>query len=115
MLEVNPKVAKSDPRLKESGKLVKFNYKGTSWPLESKTAFYDYIYYNAVRRRIKAQELEALSKVKYFSDIEFNPQKSMNTQARAIVIVKRIYETYGVLPYFSPEAFMELHKKIVSQ
>src|SRR5262249_51179606 len=36
-----PRVAKRDDRLRESGPLKSFQFEGFTWPLEPKTAFYD--------------------------------------------------------------------------
>lgn len=76
--------AKKDPRLKESGKLVAFEFDGVPWPLEPKTLFYDWLYLGCIDpSRDRAQEL-----LQYggFSDIEFNPARSINCQARSIAL-----------------------------
>ena len=76
--------ARKDPRLKESGKLVAFEFDGTRWPLEPKTVFYDWLYMGCIYRdRERAQEL-----LQYggFSDIEFNPARSINCQARSVAL-----------------------------
>lgn len=109
LLEAAPKDAKRDVRLKNSGRLVKFTYNGTDWPLEPKTAFYDYLYYNAVRNSIPAGELEELKQYDAFTDIEFNANKSINTQARSIAIVRLVLEMYGELPEMAPEEFIKMH------
>lgn len=82
--EVTPKEAKRDERLKNSGRLVNFTFDGQDFPLEPKTIFYDYIYINAL---IENEEL-AKTALEYdgFTDIEFNPLKSLNCQARAAAI-----------------------------
>jgi hypothetical protein len=73
---------KRDERLKSSGALVGFDFMGEAWDLQPKTAFYDWLYVNALNRR---PEL-ATEVLKYegFSDIEFNPKKSINCQARSV-------------------------------
>lgn len=76
--------ARKDPRLKESGKLVAFEFAGSRWPLEPKTAFYDWLYVSCIYPSLeRAQEL-----LQYggFSDIEFNPFRSINCQARSIAL-----------------------------
>jgi hypothetical protein len=76
--------ARKDPRLKESGKLVAFEFDGRRWPLEPKTVFYDWLYVGCIYpSRDRAQEL-----LQYggFSDIEFNPSRSINCQARSIAL-----------------------------
>jgi hypothetical protein len=76
--------ARKDPRLKGSGKLVAFEFDGSRWPLEPKTAFYDWLYVSCVYpSRDRAQELLQHGG---FSDIEFNPFRSINCQARSIAL-----------------------------
>ena len=76
--------AKKDSRLKESGKLIAFKYFKTMYPLEPKDYFYNWLYINALHlnKELAKQILEYDS----FSDIEFNPQKSINCQAKAASI-----------------------------
>ncbi len=80
--------AKKDPRLKESGLLKEFVFFGDRWPLEPKTAFYDWIYLNALHCNLWAvQELTAFDA---FTDIEFNPKKSINCQAYAVALYRSL-------------------------
>lgn len=80
----SPREVKKDPRLRESGNLIKFNLKGDVWELEPKTAFYDWIYVNALyqHKDIKHKILDFNG----FTDIEFNPKKSINCQARGAAL-----------------------------
>jgi Family of unknown function (DUF6977) len=76
--------ARKDPRLKESGKLVAFEFDGRRWPLEPKTVFYDWLYVSCIYpSRDRAQELLHYGG---FSDIEFNPSRSINCQARSVAL-----------------------------
>lgn len=76
--------AKRDPRLKESGSLVAFEFDGFHWPLEPKTAFYDWLYADSIYPyREWAAKLYCYGG---FSDIEFNPFRSINCQARSIAL-----------------------------
>lgn len=90
LLEVAPKEAKRDERHHSSGKLISFVRAGTEWALEPKTAFYDYLYVQAVLQGFG--ENFSLSAYDWFTDIEFNPQKSINCQARAIAVYKLLQE-----------------------
>ena len=90
LLDVAPKDAKRDERHKISGKLVAFVRNGEDWPLEPKTVFYDYIYVLAVIENFGC-ELD-INEYNWFTDIEFNPGKSINCQARAVTIYKLIQE-----------------------
>lgn len=74
--------AKRDARLKESGRLIRFHFQGTDFPLSPPSAFYDWIYINALYPH--REWLERLQACKGFTDIEFNPQKSLNCQARSV-------------------------------
>lgn len=86
---VTPKEAKRDPRLRESGRLTGFVYEGETFPTEPKTAFYDWIY---IRALMENEELmRELVEYDAFTDIEFNPQKSINCQARAAAIAVSLY------------------------
>jgi hypothetical protein len=79
LLEKSSREAKKDARLRESGRLTKFLFYGEEWPLEPKTAFYDWLYLNALE---KNKELSlAACQYSAFTDIEFNPKKSINCQA----------------------------------
>ena len=84
LLTASPREAKSDERLKSSGKLIGFRFNGSDFPIEPKTIFYDYIYMNALL------ENEALAQVVLsydaFTDIEFNPNRSINCQAKAAAL-----------------------------
>ncbi len=76
--------AKRDPRLQESGRLVKFAFFGQDWELEPRTSFYDWLYINALHNHP-----DLASKVLTygaFSDIAFNPEKSLNCQAYAAAL-----------------------------
>jgi len=77
--------AKKDPRIKESGRLIGFNYFGQEWPLEPKTAFYDWLYLTALKPH--QEYLKRLFSYKGFTDIEFNPEKSINCQARTCALL----------------------------
>lgn|SRR5574337_325832 len=84
LLDVKSIDAKRDPRLQESGRLVKFSFFGEDWELEPTTAFYDWLYINALRDHppLAAKVLTYHA----FSDIAFNPGKSINCQAYATAL-----------------------------
>ena len=75
---------KRDERLKNSGQLKEFDFLGDRWGLEPKTAFYDWLYVKALSQH---PELAAeVGDYAAFSDIEFNPKKSINCQARSVAL-----------------------------
>lgn len=111
LLDVLPKEAKHDKRLHNSGNLRAFQYQNENFPLLPKTVFYDFIYIAAVKQSLETDEINAISSYNYFTDIEFNPAKSINTQARAAAMIKLILDEYGRLPDFSKEEFIQYHKE----
>lgn len=81
--------AKKDERIRSSGPITGFKFEGTEFPSEPKTAFYDWLYVKALAgRRGTLQELE---KFAGFSDIEFNPAKSINCQARSCALAVSLF------------------------
>lgn len=84
LYQVDARTAKRDPRLKTSGRLIAFQFADFRWPLEPKTAFYDFLY----ARCIYPHRDWAVKLFEYggFTDIEFNPWKSINCQARSIAL-----------------------------
>jgi hypothetical protein len=77
--------AKRDLRLKDSGKLLGFvSHNGEKWPLEPKTIFYDWVYLNVLNTNIAFHK--PLQQYDAFTDIEFNPKKSINCQAYSVAL-----------------------------
>ncbi len=113
LLEVSPKDAKRDIRLKNSGALKSFIYNDETFPLIPKTVFYDYIYIKAVKESLTAEEVQEIRKYNYFTDIEFNPDKSINTQAKSVALIRLMLDTFGNIPDFSKEDFIDFHIKNV--
>jgi hypothetical protein len=76
--------AKRDPRLRESGALKGFRFEGRDYPLEPKTTFYDWLYCSFLMGyrdwAVKLYQYAA------FTDVEFNPQRSINCQARSAAL-----------------------------
>jgi hypothetical protein len=77
--------AKKDPRLQCSGVLVGFIFMGEKWPLTPVNAFYDWLYLNALRPH--KEFLTRLFRYSGFTDVEFNPDRSINCQARTCAIL----------------------------
>ena len=73
--------AKKDERLKKSGNIIGFNFDGEFWDNEPKTAFYDYLYIKTLYNN-HGNIIDELIKYEVFTDIEFNPKKSINCQAK---------------------------------
>jgi len=99
-----PLDAKRDTRLRESGPLVRFQFENTSFPLEPKTFFYDWLYVSACARQPTI--LQRLTAFGGFTDIEFNPKKSLNCQARsAAILVSLLHAGTLTEALRSPAAF----------
>jgi len=80
----SPLEAKRDPRLSTSGKLIGFRFRGLTWELEPKSAFYDWLYLQALQQN--RDLADQLLKYEGFTDIEYNPKKSYSTQARSCAL-----------------------------
>ena len=85
LYELAPFEAKRDPRIHKSGPLIGFNFYGINFPLTPKTAFYDWLYLHSLYQD-RDFFGENLRRYVGFTDIEFNPEKSINCQARACAI-----------------------------
>ena len=100
LMYMSSRDAKKDERLKNSGHLVAFEYQHTRWALQPKTAFYDWIYLNALN--LNDDLKQHVLKFDTFTDIEFNPKKSINCQAYALALFvalsKRKLLVNGVIP-----------------
>ncbi len=73
--------AKRDDRTRNSGRLIGFSFEGEDFPLSPATAFYDWLYINALFPH--REWLKRLGQFAGFTDIEFNPERSLNCQARS--------------------------------
>ena len=84
LLDKSSREAKKDPRLKESGEVVSFNFFGKNFPIEPKTFFYDWLYINALQKNKHLSD--KIVGFSAFTDIEFNPVKSINCQAYSLAL-----------------------------
>lgn len=104
----DPRLAKRDERLQTSGRLTGFVFDGTAFPLEPATAFYDWLYTRAIDPH-REWLRDRLGRFAGFTDIEFNPRRSINCQARSCALFvsllrrDRLDEALA-----SPAAFIEL-------
>lgn len=107
LLKVSSREAKKDSRLKDSGILLKFTIYNKEWELEPLTAFYDWLYINALKAN--TQYHEELLKYDAFTDIEFNPKKSINCQAHAIAVFCSLTKRNLLEKIRDPDDFLELY------
>ncbi|MFN0179619.1 MAG: DUF6977 family protein [Gemmatimonadales bacterium] len=105
LYDAQPRVAKRDPRLRNSGKLVGFEFLDSHFPLEPVTGFYDWLYIGALYPH--REWLTRLYRYAGFTDIEFNPARSVNCQARSCALFVALMLT-GLLDEVvkSPQAFL---------
>jgi len=91
LLNKDGREIKQDLRLQKSGDLLRFQLFDDIWDLSPLTAFYDWLYINALYQNPSLGQ--QLLEYKGFTDIEFNPKKSFSCQARSaalfVSLVKR--------------------------
>lgn len=109
LIGMDSRAAKQDIRLKESGNLIGFEFFGTKFPLMPRTYFYDWVYINALQQN---NELTALVKTYAgFSDIEFNPERSINCQAHSAALYLSLCLNNQLdTALISPENFLDITK-----
>lgn len=107
LYDMDTRDAKRDPRLSSSGKLLRFVFEETTFPLVPKTAFYDWLYIRALYPH--RDFLKRLERYSGFTDIEFNPERSINCQARSCATFVAL-ERLGLLDecVTSPSRFIEV-------
>lgn len=99
--------AKKDLRLKESGNLIGFEFFGRIFPAIPRTYFYDWLYVNALTQNDDLAN--AAVRFNGFSDIEFNPAKSINCQARSAALFVSLTNTAMLQRALeSPAAFLDV-------
>lgn len=84
LLGASPLHAKTDRRLCSSGEVIGFRLDGCDWPAWPRTAFYDWVYLTALRQSPNLARF--LLGFDGFTDIEFNPQRSINCQAASAAL-----------------------------
>ena len=108
--------AKKDERLKTSGEIKGFRdfLSHEEWTLNE--PYYDYIYIEACVYSLTKEDLDKLLKFDAFTDIEFNPARSRNTQARAAAVLKLLYSNYGyeALQNLNKTDFIRFYKMFVT-
>lgn len=107
ILEKTSIEAKKDSRIQESGRLIGFKFFGVDWELEPQTAFYDWLYINALKKQ--PAYADQIQKYSAFTDIEFNPARSINCQAYSAALFVSLQHR-NLLDYAtsSKSAFLEI-------
>lgn len=81
IFRMTPREAKHAVREMDWGQLIAFELEGVRYPLSPKSAFYDWLYIRAIAPHF--DWIERKIGYKAFTDIEFNPARQVNCQARA--------------------------------
>jgi len=76
--------AKKDERIKNSGALVEFRFFNYIFKLNPPTLFYDWLYINTLMKN--PDFINKLRDYEAYSDIEFNPKRSINCQAYSLAL-----------------------------
>ena len=106
IMTLSPYEAKKDSRLQSSGNLEGFILNNYEWSLTPPRGFYSWIYLKAMDQN---KELaDKLSNFKGFTDIEFNPKKSINCQAYCVALYLTLLADNSLNQTMeSKEAFIE--------
>jgi hypothetical protein len=111
LYRLDAREAKRDPRIRESGQIVGFRFFDVAFPTTPKTVFYDWLYINAIfehREWLHAR----LPRYAGFSDIEFNPERSINCQARSCAVFAALLSNNLLEEAVSsPDAFVTFFKQ----
>lgn len=94
LLTAESRTAKKDPRLRESGRVVGFLFLGQSFPTVPPTLFYDWLYVNTLVKN--GRLAKAILQYEAFTDIEFNPEKSINCQAYSAALFVSLSHSHRI-------------------
>lgn len=112
LLHKSPAEAKKDERLKSSGEIIAFRPFGKQekeWNVNPISAFYNWIYINALMQH--SEYHKKLLNYQAFTDIEFNPKKSLNCQAYATALFCSLYKNELLDEIMqTPQRFLTLYK-----
>ena len=89
LLDKQPIEAKKDERIRNSGNITEFRYFDKTFPTNPKDYYYNWIYSRALTENL--DRVSDIFSFDAFTDIEFNPEKSINCQARTVAIVVGLY------------------------
>lgn len=94
----------------EDGKVTSFKYNDCVFENYPTGMFYDYIYMYAILQN--KDLINQFVQYDIFSDIEFNPKKSINTQARAAAIFRTLYVNHSLNIIKDQDEFKKYYKSI---
>lgn len=106
LLGMDSRKAKKDIRLKDSGNLISFSFFNKDFPIVPRTYFYDWLYINALQNHPTLKE--RVFNYDAFTDIEFNPKKSINCQAHSIALYVSLVKNKLIETALkNPESFLQ--------
>ena len=89
--------------------LTHFRFGTEEWPLEPKSAFYDWLYVRALCEHERSDEIQReIAQYDGFTDIEFNPRKSFNCQARSCALFVALTKRSALDKTETRNAFLKL-------
>jgi hypothetical protein len=101
--------AKQDARLRSGAQLTAFRFFDEEWPTTPVTAFYDWLYLTALETQ-NAEIKAAVRNYCAFTDIEFNPNKSLNCQAHSAALWSALSQNGHLAEALSSQAaFLSLY------
>lgn len=107
LIGMDSRNAKKDIRLKSSGNLISFSFFNQNFPIIPRTYFYDWVYINALKGNSELSN-KVLS-YEAFTDIEFNPKKSINCQAHSVALYVSLVKNKVIEKALeSPDDFLKL-------
>ncbi|MGP4716843.1 DarT1-associated NADAR antitoxin family protein [Psychrobacter sp. T6-6] len=106
LLTVAPRQARKDERLMTSGELTGYDYFGMEWGVEPLTTFYDWLYVNALKQNPHLHE--EVMQYQAFTDITFNPAKSIHNVAYALALFVALNKRELLGNVEDPMAFYDL-------
>lgn len=107
LLDSPPRQAKKDERLTSSGELIGYNYFGMEWSVEPLTAFYDWLYVNALKQN--PQLHEDVMQYQAFTELEFNPKKTIHCAGYALAMFVALNKRGLLDEVEDPMAFFDLY------
>ena len=108
--ETVEKIYQSSKVFDEDHNIIGFKYGNTTFEKDPKSMYYDYIYMLGLY--FHKEYHEELSKYSIFTDIEFNPNKQSNTQARAAAIWNTLYKNNMTNIVENRDEFKKYYKSI---
>lgn len=109
LLEKTARESKKDERTHMSGEIIGFRFEDMDFPTKPVTAFYDFLYMNAL---LENEELmNAVLQYDAFTDIEFNPKKSLACQANAAAKFVALYKAGKIDQIRSADTFLQLFRR----